>query len=239
MKKFIITLILTAGFSSLSLNAQKTLRKPTKKPQKTQTVTTPSKPVRPQKGHSQSYVSLQATGTINGHGYVDLGLSVKWATCNVGATSPSDYGDYFAWGETATKSTYTEANSVTYNKSMNDIAGDSRYDAARANWGSTWRLPTKTEIEELINRCTYRWTTYGGHKGYIITGPNGNSIFLPATGWRYAVSLGNLEEDGGYWSSTSDESDIRHVYGLDFSSRHFSRGYYSHFYGRPVRSVSK
>lgn len=211
MKKILITLFLMAGFSCLSLNAQKTLRKPAKKPQKTQ-ATTPSKPVKPQKGHSQSSVSLQATGTINGHGYVDLGLSVKWATCDIGADSPSDYGSYFAWGETMTKSEYTQDNSVTYGKSFGDISGDSRYDAARANWGGSWRLPTKTECEELINKCRTKWTTYNNHKGLLVTGPNGNSIFLPAKG-VFTGSSTKLVNDCGYcWSSTPIENDKKSVF---------------------------
>lgn len=128
-------------------------------------------------------------GTINGHEWVDLGLSVKWATCNVGASSLSAYGNYYAWGETRTKSEYNYSNSVTYEKSMGDIAGSSQYDAARANWGSSWRLPTKAEFQELINNCTWTWTSQGGHNGYKVTGKNGNSIFLPAAGWRYGSSL--------------------------------------------------
>ena len=77
-----------------------------------------------------------STGTINGHQWVDLGLSVKWATCNVGASSPSDYGNYYAWGETRTKSEYTVDNSFTYGINIGDISGDSRYDVARANWAA-------------------------------------------------------------------------------------------------------
>ncbi|MCD8303544.1 MAG: hypothetical protein LUC86_01770, partial [Prevotellaceae bacterium] len=129
------------------------------------------------------------SGYINGHEYVDLGLSVKWATCNVGGSYPSVYGDYYAWGETSTKSSYDEDNCKTYNVSMGSIAGNSSYDAARANWGGTWRLPTADEIDELIDKCDWEWTTRGGHAGYKVTGPNGNSIFLPAAGWRYGTSL--------------------------------------------------
>lgn len=154
MKKILLTLLFMAGFSCLSVNAQKTLRKPAKKPQKTQ-ATTPSKPVKPQKGHSQSSVSLQATGTINGHGYVDLGLSVKWATCNVGATSPSDYGDYFAWGETATKSTYTEANSITWKRNMGDIVTGPN--------GKSIFLPAEGVFTgsstKLVDDCGYCWSS--------------------------------------------------------------------------------
>lgn len=103
---------------------------------------------------------------INGHEYVDLGLpsGLKWATCNVGANSPSEYGDYYAWGETTTKTSYTYENSKTYNKKIGDIGGNASYDAARANWGGTWRMPTKEEFDELLNKCTCTWTTQGGKK---------------------------------------------------------------------------
>ena len=88
---------------------------------------------------------------------VDLGLSVKWATVNIGATLPADYGNYYAWGETETKDEYTEDNSVTYgDSSFGDISGDATYDAATANWGSSWRMPTYDEFKELLNDCT--WT---------------------------------------------------------------------------------
>ena len=144
----------------------------------------------------------------DGHEYVDLGLSVKWATCNVGANKPEDYGNYYAWGETSTKSSYTKSNSKTYGKQMNDIKGNSQYDAARANWGGTWRLPTKAELEELKNKCTWTWTAQNGVKGYKVTGPNGNSIFLPAAGDPNGSSL---HADGSYgycWSSTPDDDDL-------------------------------
>ena len=180
-------------------------------------------------------------GTINGHDYVDLGLSVKWATCNVGAKSPSDYGDYYAWGETATKETYTEENSKTYdNSSYNyDIRGNSSTDAARANWGGTWRLPTKAECDELINKCTWTWTTLGGHNGYRVTGPNGNSIFLPAAGCRYGTSLYSAGEWGIYWSSTPYEDDARRSYDLDFDSGSHDTDWYGRNDGRTVRPVTE
>ena len=134
-------------------------------------------------------VMLAFVQEINGHEYVDLGLSVKWATCNVGANKPEDYGDYFAWGETETKSSYRENNSITYGKNYSDIGGRSRYDAARANWGGTWRLPTKAELEELENKCTWKWTTQNGVNGYKVTGPNSKSLFLPAANIRSGSSL--------------------------------------------------
>ncbi len=93
-------------------------------------------------------------GEINGHEWVDLGLSVKWATCNVGASSPSDFGGYYAWGELTEKSSYTEENSKTYgDSSISDIGGNPQYDVATATWGSSWRLPTEHELQELIEKC--------------------------------------------------------------------------------------
>ncbi len=183
--------------------------------------------------------SQDISGTINGHEYVDLGLSVKWATCNVGASKPEDYGNYYAWGETSTKSSYTESNSKTYGKRMNDIRGNSQYDAARANWGGTWRLPTKAELEELTNKCTWKWTTQNGVKGYKVTGPNGNSIFLPAAGYRYGSSLCRAGEYGDYWSSSPDGGDGNGAYGLRFGSGTQRVGWNGRSLGRSVRPVSE
>lgn len=152
---------------------------------------------------------LTVTGYINGHAYVDLNLSVNWATCNIGADSPEDYGDYYAWGETETKDEYTIDNSVTYEKTGmdDDISANSKYDAARANWRSTWRMPTSDELSELISNCTCSWTVQNNVIGYKITGSNGNSIFLPAAGMRTpGYSNGTSTYHGGsrgyYWSSS-------------------------------------
>ncbi|MCD7710294.1 MAG: DUF1566 domain-containing protein [Porphyromonadaceae bacterium] len=174
------------------------------------------------------------------HEYVDLGLSVKWATCNVGASSPSDYGNYFAWGETTTKSSYTESNSITYNIRMGDIAGNADYDAATANWGNTWRLPTKDEIDELINNCEWTWTTQDGHNGYEVTGPSSNSIFLPAAGTR-GTSLSDTGDGGYYWSSSpinlgSYSSD---AYLLVFKDPIFVRLWNDRYVGYSVRPVTE
>ena len=142
-----------------------------------------------------------ATGQILGHGYVDLGLSVMWATCNIGANSPSDCGDYFAWGEAETKAEYTEENSATQGKSDNFI------DAASANWGSAWRMPTLEECKELVDKdnCKWKWVTVGGHTGYMVKSKkNGNTIFLPAAG-KQGGNPGIVEpigECGSYWSSS-------------------------------------
>ena len=177
--------------------------------------------------------------TIAGHEYVDLGLSVKWATCNVGASSPEDYGDYYAWGETKTKSSYYEENCETYGKSIGDIKGTSR-DVAHVKWGGSWRMPTKAEFDELMNKCTWTWTTQGGHEGYKVTSrKNGNSIFLPAAGYRGGTSLDRREEDGSYWSSTPYESGTQYAYGLNFFSSNHLTGWGYRGYGLAVRPVAE
>ena len=106
---------------------------------------------------------------------VDLGLpsGLKWATCNVGATSPEDYGNYYAWGETTTKESYNESNYTIYGQQISDFSGNATYDAARANWGGPWRMPTQTEMQELIDNCTWTWTSQSGVNGCKVTGPNG------------------------------------------------------------------
>jgi hypothetical protein len=163
------------------------------------------------------------TGHVNGYGYVDLGLpsGTKWATCNVGADSPIGYGDYFAWGETTVKSNYSwntyswcNGSSSTLTKYCNDSEygynGFTDYlnilyasdDAATANWGSGWRMPTKEEFEELINNCTYTWTIENGVTGFLFKGPNRNSIFLPAAGCREGSDVGSVGSNGYYWSSS-------------------------------------
>ena len=162
----------------------------------------------------------QATGSISGHEWVDLGLpsGLKWAACSVGATSPEGCGDYFAWGETRTKGSYDCENSLTYGKSVSDLQSEGiisgsgvlnvSYDAARSNWGSTWRMPTDMDFGELIEKCDWTWTTRGGENGYKVTGPNGNSIFLPAAGGRGGSSLNCAGEFGFYWSSSvNDDTD--------------------------------
>ena len=175
---------------------------------------------------AQDIVSSDTT-YINGYAAVDLGLSVLWATCNIGADSPEDYGDYFAWGETETKDSYTSSNSVTDGVEMGDIAGNAEYDAATANWGSKWRMPTKDECQELIDSCTWEWTTENDVNGYLVTGPNDNTIFLPAAGYRRGSSLNLAGEYGFYWSSTPYESNTNLAYYLYFySPTHYMYWFY-------------
>ena len=178
---------------------------------------------------------------IDGHDYVDLGLpnGLKWATCNVGANSPEEYGYYYAWGEVKTKDTYTEESSATYNKSMSDISGKPTYDVARKKWGSSWRLPTRAEFQELQDKCRWECTTQNGKMGYKVTGPNGNSIFLPAAGYRFLSSLNSSGEIGNYWSSTPDESNDDNAYELRFSSSSHFVGWSRRGDGLSVRPVSE
>lgn len=151
---------------------------------------------------------------------VDLGLSVKWANMNVGASKNMDTGDYFAWGETQPKAEYDWSNykwcggtSITLTKyCTNESYGmvdnkttlEAADDAATVNWGNSWRMPTVKEFEELIEKCTWTWTLSRGC-GYIVKGPSGHSIFLPAAGWRGSVR-NELSSGGRYWSSSLDGS---------------------------------
>ena len=183
--------------------------------------------------------AAEPKNTINGHEYVDLGLSVKWATCNVGAEKPFDKGDYFAWGEIKPKSEYTEKNSLTYKKDMGDISGSPRYDVARVKWGEKWRIPTNAEMCELIDKCKHEWTTQGGREGLLVTGPNGKSVFLPAAGWRHGSSFCDIGEFGSYWSSKPNDNNMDSAYYLCFYGIDFYRDWNFRYYGRSVRPVSE
>lgn len=133
---------------------------------------------------------------ICGHDYVDLGLpsGLKWATHNIGADNPWDYGNYYAWGETSTKDVYAEYNSRTFgNKAIEDISRITDYDAAAANWKCTWRMPTESEMIELVENCTCELTSVNGKNGALFTGSNGNTLFLPAAealGYPSHVGMG-------------------------------------------------
>lgn len=172
-----------------------------------------------------------STGIINGHEWVDLGLSVKWATCNVGAATPCDYGDYYAWGETQPKSSYEWSNCFdcldsstggdwgTYKiGGQTQITPSCGHDTARENWGGTWRMPTAAELDELCKKCKWTWTSRDDHDGYVVTGSNGNSIFLPAAGWCEDTDSCSVGEYGDYWSSTLGSSNSGNARCLDFYS---------------------
>ena len=174
---------------------------------------------------------------------VDLGLpsGTLWADRNVGAALPEDYGDCFAWGETSTKSKYEWATL----KYCEDNNGDrfskyntqSKYgnidnktilectdDAATANWGSIWCMPTQQQFQELKDNCTWTWTTRNDKDGYEVKGKNGNSIFLPATWFRRGKPLYLADSDGGYWSSSLDADAPYYGRGLAFGSRYVNPG---------------
>ena len=205
----------------------------------------------PQKEASSSSSSAVATtGKINGHEWVDLGLSVKWATCNVGAESPEEYGGYYAWGETEEKSNkgskyylgdldndgdYYEVNE--YQNIGTNICGTS-YDVAHVKWGGGWRMPTLDEIEELCYKCYWEWTKVNGIKGYKVISPNGNSIFLPVTGAVYGGDIVHSRDSlGYYWSGSLNVRSNGYACNLYFDKdRHDWYGNHR-FSGHPIRPV--
>lgn len=207
-------------------------------------------------------VSRDESGTINGQTYVDLFLPSRtlWATCNIGANSPEEYGDYFAWGETEgynsgktnfSWSTYKWCNGsydtlTKYNVSSSYGIVDNKTelnledDAAYVNLGAEWRMPSREQFQELINinYTTTEWTTLNGVKGRKITSKsNGNSIFLPAAGYRYKSSLDYASSYGYYWShtlGTSNPGDARCMY---FDSNYISADNEDRCRGHSVRPV--
>lgn len=178
-------------------------------------------------------------GKINGHEYADLGLSVVWATTNVGAYISTFTGDYYAWGETENKYKFIRENSQTYKKSVEDVCG-TEYDVARFLWGSPWRMPKREEMEELLNNCTWTWTKEGYKSGYKVTGKNGKSIFLPTTGWKESRKTYYLGDYGRYWTSTPDNGGTQGAWTLYFSKDKQGTGWYNYFryYGQAVRPVA-
>ena len=202
--------------------------------------------------------TVATSGTVNGHDWVDLGLpsGIKWATCNVGSTTPEGYGDYFAWGETSTKTTYDWSTYQHCNGSETSLTkycnnseyGNNGYtdnltileasdDAATTNWGTGWRMPTREEMDELKNNCTVTWTTQNGVNGRLFTGPNGNSIFLPAAGGHLYSALLDAGSYGEYWSSSLHSGDPEAAWDLYFYSDGYHMGSHLRYYGFTVRAV--
>ena len=204
----------------------------------------------------------QVTGIENGYTWEDLGLpsGTKWATCNVGASAPEEYGDYYAWGETTTKSTYewstykwcngSFATLTKYNTSSSSGTVDNKTvleladDAARANWGGAWRMPTDAEWTELRDNCAWAWTdNYNGTgvAGRIVTSNiNGNSIFLPAAGYRYDDVLYGAGSYGRYWSGSLYTDYPGYAWYVNFDSDNVNRNsdfFGDRYYGRSVRPV--
>ena len=204
---------------------------------------------------------LQAKKTIiNAHEAIDLGLpsGIKWATCNVGANSPEEYGGYYAWGEIEEKSNYDwstykwcngSENSMTKYCTDSDNATvdnktvlDPEDDVAHVKWGGSWRMPKSEEQRELLNYCDWEWTTLNGVNGYKVIGPNGNSIFLPAVSYRNVADVGYRGYGGYYWSSSLCSNDIymsnNNAFSLLLTYKKIF--WFSHRYdGKSVRPVSE
>ena len=186
---------------------------------------------------------------------VDLGLSVNWAGWNVGATKPEECGGYYAWGETEEKTEYSWStykwcngtyNSLTkyctnsdYGTVDNKKVLESGDDVAHVKWGDGWRMPTRNEIGELVNNCTWKWMEYYNAtvNGYKVTGPNGNSIFIPAAGYRNGTSLGSAGSYGGYWSGALYSGYSGRAFELYFYSDNHHVYDSNRFSGQSVRPV--
>ena len=203
-------------------------------------------------------ITLVARFEKTKHEAIDLGLpsGTKWANMNVGASTPEDYGGYYAWGEIEEKenyswSTYKWCNgsddtmtkyctSSSYGTVDNQTVLDPEDDVAHVKWGGSWRMPTKAEQDELRNNCTWQWITQNGVNGYKVTGPNGNSIFLPAAGYRYGTEVVSRGSFGYYWSSSLYSNLSNYAYYLYFNSGHHDwYNFGSRYYGRSVRPVSE
>ena len=177
---------------------------------------------------------------------IDLGLpsGTKWASWNVGASAPEEYGGYYAWGETEEKdyydwSTYTHCDGSwkTCHHIGDDIAG-TEYDVAHMKWGGDWRMPSIDQIKELKDNCTQTWTTQNGVNGILVTGPNGATIFLPAAGSHWDDGLYNEGSVGYFWSSSFGPGSECFAYDLDFDSGSWSWGRSGYRYaGFSVRAV--
>ncbi len=206
---------------------------------------------------AQAPANVQAPADVEA---VDLGLpsGLYWASCNVGATYPQGYGDYFAWGETETKDyyawstyKYTNGGYGKMTKYCNDAShGDNGFtdnktvleqedDAAAANWGNAWRMPTDAEWKELLEQCTWQWIKHNQDTfGYVVTSKtNGNSIFLPAAGYLVDDSRYNAGMRGNYWSASLNEGEASYACYIDFNSSKQERTQYGRFYGRSIRAV--
>ena len=196
---------------------------------------------------------VTAQNIENGHEWVDLGLpsGLKWATCNVGADTPEADGDYYAWGETETRTDYTwdtykfttdgGSTFTKYNGTDGKTTLDSEDDAATVNWGGKWRMPTDDEWTELRENCTWTWVEgYNGtdKNGYEVKSKtNGNSIFLPAAGSRSDDGLYDAGYSGDYRSSSLDTNYPRYAWGVYFDSDNVSRASSYCCFGRSVRPV--
>ena len=191
-----------------------------------------------------STVSLSCPDEHHPHP-IDLGLpsGTKWACCNVEASTPDDYGGYYAWGETEEKLSFDWENYRHYDSSTeqcihigDDIAG-TEYDVATVKWGDLWRLPSSEMFQELMDNCTFEWTSLNDVNGYLFTGSNGGRIFLPAAGGCLYDALLLDGRDGNYWASTLDSEEKDNAFFLVFRSQFVQLQYSPRFLGLSVRPV--
>jgi len=193
--------------------------------------------------------NINAQNQIGGYEYVDLGLpsGTKWATCNVGATKPYQLGNYYSWGHTFISDHYISYSCETTDKLISNISGIADYDVARSIWGEKWRIPTKKEMEELGKKCNWEWIEQNGQYGAKITGPNGNSIFLPAAGRKWSTSRSTSIEDyysevnkkAFYWSSSPVEGGTSDSWYLYFDKGNVKTYREKRGYGFTIRPVLK
>ena len=182
--------------------------------------------------------------------HLTLSFSLSLAMIS-GASSATAYGNYYAWGETTTESTYNWSNykwsvsgsSVSFSKYTIDTKTtlDPDDDAATQNWGGAWRMPTHAEQEELMNNCSWQWVKSYNNvnvSGYVVAGSNGNSIFLPAAGYRSSISLYDAGWYAYYWSSSLTDDRSYNAWNMYFSSSsHYSRSNDGRYKGNPIRAV--
>lgn len=204
----------------------------------------------------------KSDGNINGYGYIDLGLSskTKWATCNLGSSSPTELGEFYSWGEITPKEYYTKDSYSLKNISLGDVSGNERYDAATNLMGKEWHIPTIKQWNELQAECVFTSAVVNGVRGMIVVGPNGNNIFLPASGKMN--QNGHIEGSGAardnltfqnnskyavskFWAS-SDNNDVVSTYHISFSTYfehpNMTDSFFRKWEGlqiRPVSSLSK
>jgi hypothetical protein len=170
---------------------------------------------------------------------VDLGLSVKWASWNVGANSPEERGGQYAWGETEIKHKCEGSNYEHWGATLGRNICGSEHDVASKKWGDDWRMPTESEINELISQCTWTWITYKGVDGYKVVGRNGNSIFLPMTGWRKEGYIADRDK-GLYWAGTLVDEHEYCAATLEFESLNAKCTYSGlREHGRSIRPVKE
>lgn len=198
----------------------------------------------------------QVTINANGHEYVDLGLpsGTLWATCNVGATKPEEYGDYFAWGEVKPKDEYSRetykwcdrkydtlkkyCRKSWYGRVDGKVVLEPKDDVARVRWGGEWRMPSSDEQNELKVNCIWEWVNQNGVGGYkVISKTNGKSIFLPTTGFRDDLGLNDAGSNGSYWSSSLDTNNSNFASYLSFDSSNVDSDEELRYYGQSVRPV--